>query len=211
MIMEKFKIFLSSILAGMAIAIGGIANLTLENKVAGAIFFTAGLFTVCVFGFHLFTGKVCYVFENKAGYIVDLIVIWLGNLAGAVITAFLVLQTRISGINEKAVTMASAKLSQSPLSVFILGIFCNIMIYIAVEGYRSSKHELGKYLALFFGVTVFVLCGFEHCVANMFYLTMANAWDAKALVFILINTAGNILGGILIPAVRLVINKKEGA
>ena len=85
--MEKFRIFLSSILAGMAIAIGGIANLTLENKVAGAIFFTAGLFTVCVFGFHLFTGKVCYVFENKAGYIIDLAVIWLGNLAGAVITA----------------------------------------------------------------------------------------------------------------------------
>ena len=166
--MEKFRIFLSSILAGMAIAIGGIANLTLENKVAGAIFFTAGLFTVCVFGFHLFTGKVCYVFENKAGYIIDLIVIWLGNLAGAVITGFLILQTRISGINEKAITMAANKLSQSPLSVFILGIFCNIMIYIAVEGYRSCKHEIGKYLAIFFGVTVFVLCGFEHCGANMF-------------------------------------------
>ena len=209
MIMEKFRIFLSSILAGMAIAIGGIANLTLENKVAGAIFFTAGLFTVCVFGFHLFTGKVCYVFENKAGYIIDLIVIWLGNLAGAVITGFLILQTRISGINEKAITMVSGKLSQNPLSVFILGIFCNIMIYIAVEGYRSCKHEIGKYLAIFFGVTVFVLCGFEHCVANMFYLTMANAWDQKALLFLLINTAGNIVGGMLIPGIRLVINKDK--
>ena len=209
MIMEKFRIFLSSILAGMAIAIGGIANLTLENKVAGAIFFTAGLFTVCVFGFHLFTGKVCYVFENKAGYIIDLAVIWLGNLAGAVITGFLILQTRISGINEKAITMAANKLSQSPLSVFILGIFCNIMIYIAVEGYRSCKHEIGKYLAIFFGVTVFVLCGFEHCVANMFYLTMANAWDQKALLFLLINTAGNIVGGMLIPGIRLVINKDK--
>ena len=207
--MEKFRIFLSSILAGMAIAIGGIANLTLENKVAGAIFFTAGLFTVCVFGFHLFTGKVCYVFENKAGYIIDLIVIWLGNLAGAVITGFLILQTRISGINEKAITMVSGKLSQNPLSVFILGIFCNIMIYIAVEGYRSCKHEIGKYLAIFFGVTVFVLCGFEHCVANMFYLTMANAWDQKALLFLLINTAGNIVGGMLIPGIRLVINKDK--
>ncbi len=207
--MEKFRIFLSSILAGMAIAIGGIANLTLENKVAGAIFFTAGLFTVCVFGFHLFTGKVCYVFENKAGYIIDLAVIWLGNLAGAVITGFLILQTRISGINEKAITMASNKLSQSPLSVFILGIFCNIMIYIAVEGYRSCKHEIGKYLAIFFGVTVFVLCGFEHCVANMFYLTMANAWDQKAFLFLLINTAGNIVGGMLIPGIRLVINKDK--
>ena len=207
--MEKFRIFLSSILAGMAIAIGGIANLTLENKVAGAIFFTAGLFTVCVFGFHLFTGKVCYVFENKAGYIIDLAVIWLGNLAGAVITGFLILQTRISGINEKAITMAANKLSQSPLSVFILGIFCNIMIYIAVEGYRSCKHEIGKYLAIFFGVTVFVLCGFEHCVANMFYLTMANAWDQKALLFLLINTAGNIVGGMLIPGIRLVINKDK--
>lgn len=207
--MEKFRIFLSSILAGMAIAIGGIANLTLENKVAGAIFFTAGLFTVCVFGFHLFTGKVCYVFENKAGYIIDLAVIWLGNLAGAVITGFLILQTRISGINEKAITMVSGKLSQNPLSVFILGIFCNIMIYIAVEGYRSCKHEIGKYLAIFFGVTVFVLCGFEHCVANMFYLTMANAWDQKAFLFLLINTAGNIVGGMLIPGIRLVINKDK--
>ena len=52
------------------------------------------------------------------------------------------------------------------------------MIYIGVEGYRSNPHELGKYLALFFGVCVFILCGFEHCVANMYYFTMGGAWSA---------------------------------
>ena len=58
----------------------------------------------------------------------------------------------------------------------MLAIFCNVLIYIAVEGYRSIENSLGRYLAVFFGVTVFVVCGFEHCVANMYYFTAAGAW-----------------------------------
>ena len=91
--------------------------------------------------------------------------------------------------------------------MFVLAIFCNILIYIAVEGYRSIPHELGKYLAVFFGVTVFVVCGFEHCIANMYYSTAAGAWFGAGegmtnpFVFILVNTLGNVVGGLLIPAV----------
>ena len=62
------RIFLSALLAGAVIAIGGTVCLSLESAVAGALFFTVGLFAVCTRSLHLFTGKVCYVFENDRAY-----------------------------------------------------------------------------------------------------------------------------------------------
>ena len=62
------KIFLSAILAGAVIAFGGTVFLSVENTVVGSIFFTIGLFVVCTRGLHLFTGKVCYVFDNDMAY-----------------------------------------------------------------------------------------------------------------------------------------------
>lgn len=79
------------------------------------------------------------------------------------------------------------------------------MIYIGVEGYRSNPHELGKYLALFFGVCVFILCGFEHCVANMYYFTMGGAWSGRAVLYLLVMTVGNAVGGVAGPLARKVL------
>ena len=72
----------------------------------------------------------------------------------------------------------------------------------AVQGYKNNPHELGKYLSILFGVTVFILCGFEHCVANMFYFSVAWVWSPKAVVYILIMTAGNAVGGVAVPLLR---------
>ena len=80
--MKIGKTFVSGILAGISIAIGGLVFLSVENRVIGAALFTVGLFSVCSFGFHLFTGKVCYVFQNDKEYAIQLPVIWLGNLVG---------------------------------------------------------------------------------------------------------------------------------
>ena len=80
--MNRIQIFVSGVMAGVCIATGGAAFLALENKVLGALFCVVGLFTICTFGFHLFTGKVCYVFENDRRFAKDLLWIWLGNLAG---------------------------------------------------------------------------------------------------------------------------------
>lgn len=82
-----------------------------------------------------------------------------------------------------------------------------MLIYIAVESFNRNPHELGKYLALFFGVSTFILCGFEHCIANMFFISLAGMWGKRAMIFILVCTAGNSLGGLLIPAARRVIDK----
>lgn len=200
--------FLSGILAGISISIGGTVFLLCESKIVGALFFTVGLFCVCAFGFSLFTGKVCYLFDNERSYALRLPVIWLGNLAGALIAAFLEMQTRLGpGLTEKAAAICQTKLGQGLLSAFILAIFCNIMIFVAVEGYKTIPHELGKYLAIFFGVTIFVICGFEHCVANMYYFTVGHAWSGEAILYLLVMTVGNALGGVSIPLLRKMMKR----
>ena len=209
--MSTISIFLSAILAGLSISIGGCVFLLLESKVLGALFFTIGLFVICTFKLHLFTGKVCYVFRNDKKYALSLPVIWLGNLCGTFIGAMLQKCTRVdTTITEKAATICQTKLNDSLLSIFILAIFCNILIYIAVEGFNSNPHEVGKYLSLFFGVVVFILCGFEHCVANMYYFTVAGAWSLKTVLYVLVMTAGNAVGGVSYPLIRDYIAKKNG-
>lgn len=201
--MSRFKVFVSGVLAGVCIAIGGTVFLSLDNKVVGALFFTAGLFTICTFGLHLFTGKVCYVFEKGKSYALDLPFVWLGNLAGTWGVAQIERCTRIGGaLAEKAGGICEVKLGDSPVSILVLAVFCNMLIYIAVEGFNKNSHELGKYLALFFGVAVFILCGFEHCVANMYYFSVAGMWSGKTLLYLLVMTLGNAIGGVLFPLVR---------
>ena len=207
--MKWLKTFVGGILAGISIAIGGTVFLSLDNKVLGALFFTVGLFAVCTFGFNLYTGKVCYVFENGREYALGLPVIWLGNLCGAFLTAAAERATRIGpALAEKAAALCSVKLGDGPVSIFLLSVFCNVLIWLAVEGFKNNPHPAGKYLSLFFGVAVFILCGFEHCVANMYYFSMAGMWRWKTLGWVLVMTAGNSVGGVIFPLLRRIQQKK---
>ncbi len=202
--MKKYiEIFLKAILTGIAIGIGGTVYLSCENKIAGAFLFGTGLFTILTFGFLLFTGKVGYAVENKPSYLIDLAVIWLGNLAGAAAAGILVLTTRIgTGISEKAAALCEIKFADSLISIFILAFFCGILMFIAADGYKNIKNPVGQMLAVFLPVMTFILSGFEHCVANMYYFTAAEAWSAKAALYMLIMSLGNAAGGILIPLFR---------
>lgn len=195
--------FILAVLAGICIAVGGTVFLSLESKVLGAFLFTVGLFSICVNGFNLFTGKVGYALDNPPSYLGYLANVWLGNLAGTWLAAALLSCTRVgAALQDKAMFLCDVKLADSALSVFILAIFCNLLMYIAVDGFKNNTHEVGKYLGLFLGVVVFILCGFEHCVANMFYFSMAGVWDVHTFCWLLIMTAGNIIGGLLIPTAR---------
>ncbi len=205
--MKALSDALLGFLAGFVITLGATAYLSLESTMAGALMFTVGLFAICSFGWNLFTGKVCYSFGKGPRYIGFLAVVWISNFAGAAAGGALIRLTRLEGVVSRAQAVAATKLDDGLLSVFVLAIFCNVLIYIAVEGYRSIENSLGRYLAVFFGVTVFVVCGFEHCVANMYYFTAAGAWSGEAIVFILVNTLGNALGGLLVPALTLLSRK----
>ena len=204
--MKRSKILLSAVLAGLCVGFGGIVFLSVDNKVIGSAAFTIGLFVICTFGFHLFTGKVCYVLQNARNYALDLPVIWLGNLIGTGLTASCAALTRIGpAVQEKAASLCQVKLNDGLLSLFLLGVLCNIFIYIAVEGYKSNPHELGKYLSLFFGVMVFILCGTEHCVADMFYFWMAGLWSGRAILSVLVISLGNAAGGVLFASLHRIV------
>lgn len=187
---------LLSVLGGISIAVGGTVYLSLENSVVGAMLFTIGLMTIYVFQWSLFTGKVGYATYSDPKQVFGLLWVWVGNFIGTGLTAFLLLLTRHAPkLQQKAQAMVQAKENDSLLSLFVLAMFCGMLMYIAVEGYRSNPHQLGKYLALFLSVMVFILCGFEHCIANMFYFSVAGL-TVKSLLCLLVMSLGNLVGGV---------------
>ncbi len=207
--MSNTKVFISSVLAGTCIGFGGIIYLMSANKVLGAMFFAIGLLTICSYGLHLYTGKVCYVFQNNKKFALQIPIIWLGNLIGTGITALIVLATRNgAAIAEAAAALCEVKMNDSYLSLFMLGIFCNIMIYISVEGYNKIQYEMGKYISLFFGVMVFILSGFEHSIADMFYFWAAGNWSVDSVIRLIVITLGNAVGGIAFAETKRYICEK---
>lgn len=199
---ENGRIFLKAAAAGITIGIGGAVYLTLDNKVIGAVLFGVGLYTIVLNGLFLYTGKVGYLIsaKDKKAYILQLIFTWLGNLAGTALAAAAISATRIRNLGRTAEVICKTKLADTPHSILILAVFCGILMYAAVDGFR----EKGNPLILFFCVTVFILCGFEHCIANMFYFSLAGAWSLRAVIYLLLMTLGNSVGGILLPLVKKV-------
>ena len=201
----NIEILIKSILAGIMIGIGGTIYLSLDNKIVGSILFAIGLFIIVVYSFNLYTGKIGYLINNfNKKYIRELIITLIGNFIGTFFVGFILKYTRIYNmISEKAKTLADIKLNDTLISILILSFFCGILMYLAVNTYKEAK-DIGKYLAVFLGVIVFILCGFEHCIANMYYFSVSSTWSLNTLLYLLV---GNSLGGILIPLCNKVIKK----
>lgn len=201
--MNNIKVLVSSILAGTCIGFGGVIYLMSENKVIGSMFFAIGLLTICSYGLHLYTGKVCYVCQNDKKFALQIPLIWFGNLIGTGIIALISMATRNGAkLSAAAQGLCDVKMADSYISLFMLGIFCNIMIYIAVEGYNKIQYEMGKYLSLFLGVMVFILSGFEHSIADMFYFWMCMNWSVESVIRLIVITLGNAVGGIVFAEVK---------
>lgn len=181
-----------SIIGGFLIGFGGTVYLNMDNKIVAAFLFGLGLFTIINFELNLYTGKIGYLSkENWKEILLTLI----GNFIGTNLFAFLVLQTRLAGKLKEAVAPAvELKLSDNLLSTFILAIFCGILMSIAVGTFKKLPNVLGT-LAVFLCVAVFILAGFEHCVANMFFFALSSS-PADYLLTLLVAIAGNSLGGI---------------
>lgn len=206
--LEYLKVVVFAIMAGLCISIGSVAFLCSENVAIGAIFFCVGLFVILNFNFNLYTGKLCYVFNNELSYSLKVILTLIGNFIGTNLSALLLRQTRLENAMLKCESIVQTKLNDSLLSLFILAIFCNILIYVAVEGFKS-ENALTKYLSLFFGVSVFVVCGFEHSVADMFYFAFAGNYSSKAFLIIFIVALGNFVGGTLIELLKKLFASKK--
>ena len=195
---KNINILFKGIYAGMMIGIGGTVYLIISNSIIGAIFFSVGLLTICIYKMNLYTGMIGYIIENKLNYIVTLLLTLIGNFIGTMITSLLVLNTRIANLSVRAKEISAIKINDNYLSIFILSIFCGMLMYIAVNTFKKGKDSIVRYLAIFICVIVFILSGFEHCIANMYYISLAKLWSLKAVLSMLIMILGNSVGSIFI-------------
>ena len=196
---EKIKFLVKAIMAGIMIAIGGTIFLSMEDKVIGATLFAIGLFIIVTRELNLYTGKVGYIFNEKPKYLIEVLITVIGNFIGTFLVGTLLKYTRVyNALHTKAVSICNIKLSDNLISILVLSIFCGVLMYLAVNSYKVGKDVLHKYVPVFMGVIVFILCGFEHSIANMYYFTVAG-WSTKAFGYLSIMILGNLIGCVSFP------------
>ncbi len=183
--MNKIQIFIKSIYAGCMIGIGGIVYLSVENKFLGALLFSFGLLTIVIQGFWLYTGKIGFV--KKVDELLNMGITILGNFVGTLIMALL---CKASYLHISSVELVNKKLDNDILHIFILSMFCGVMMYLAIDNYNKAKNIV----FIIAPVMIFILSGFEHSIANMFYFNLAGQYDLKSLGYILVMLFGNGIG-----------------
>ncbi len=196
---------LNGIAAGALVSIGGCVYLSCDNKYIGAILFSVALLCICYKGYSLFTGKVGFMPEKhgKDEWSVLLYGL-LGNFIATVGIGFLMRYAN-TAIGSAAEVACAAKLTQAPMQTLIRAIFCGILMYLAVSIYRDKQSISG----IFFCVPVFILSGFEHSIANMFYFGASGKIDFDVIVYLIIVIIGNAVGGIFLPLLSAVCNKEK--
>lgn len=195
----------NGVLAGIMIGIGGCVSLSCDNKYIGALLFSLGLFAIIQFGFGLFTGKVGYIPLRKPVYIWECFFTLVGNALGTLFDALLLRHTRIDlAIEQKAQSILDAKLGDTWHSMFIMAIFCGMLMFLAVDNARISRKS-GGHSELVTGtllcIVVFIICGFNHCIADMFYLFLTMRIK-EGLVYLSFVILGNVVGGMTIPLIK---------
>ncbi len=196
--------FGKAVTAGVVISFGATVFLSNPNRMFTSILFSLGLCVVCGFGLNLYTGKIGDLATARTWYYPLFIVIcWVGNLCGMWLSALVLQTTRVrETLQTEAQKLVDIKSGDSMLSLFVLGIFCGILMYIAVALYRKGEEKypvnLMGYIGIFLCVAVFIHCGFEHSIADMFYYTVTNSMGiGRSWLVLLTVSAGNAVGAMI--------------
>ncbi len=226
---KPWQLVLLGILAGLYISIGGHLFLVALNegmgKVVGGAVFSTGLVLVVIAGAELFTGNVLmlvgavtrrYSFKKL---IKSWVFVYIGNFVGAILYTWLVYRSglfgsptslwggvaEVNGIGSLAASIAVKKLAIPFGEAVIRGVFCNMLVILAVIMSAMAKDIVSKILCCILPIMAFVAIGFEHCVANMFLIPIGLFVDGAPFHdFItmwgnlLPVTLGNIIGGVII-------------
>ena len=192
---EVGRVFALSILAGMMIGSGALFMLIVKgdptlpfaaSQVLGGLCFALGLICVVVAGSELFTGNALMVaaaMDKKITWgamLKNWVLVWVGNLIGSLILVGVVMGAATATMNGGAVgnamiNVAYSKIALGPGVIFFRGILCNWLVCLAVWMGFAGRTVIDKIFTCIFPVMAFVACGFEHCVANMFFLPMGIA------------------------------------
>lgn len=222
------KTFVLSILAGMFIAFGGlgstIASCTISNpsvaKIIQGCVFPTGLALVVLVGAELFTGDCLIAISTLSKktstlkFIKTLVIVYIGNFVGSILVGAMTVYGHTASAFDGKLAQAFVNVAQAKCTIsfgdgVLRGILCNILVCLAVWMALTAETSAGKIVALFLPIMVFVICGFEHSVANMFYIPTGmmamkeyglEAENLNWFGFLVTNeipvTIGNLIGGI---------------
>lgn len=190
------KLLRSSIFAGIAIGTAGFGFLAsgvqteAYGSLVGAVLFSFGLLTVVGYKLKLYTGTAGFILKNEAG---SLFLILLGNIIGCFLMSMLARITPLA-VQDAAQNILELRLRTGALRCGLLGIGCGFIMTTAVHFARQKQ-----YLPLLFGVPLFIVCGFTHCVADAFYYLCVPVafWKANALHILAVYACivlGNLVG-----------------
>ncbi len=216
------KTFGLGFMGGVYIALGALGSLLANyhiggglGKFVGAAIFPTGLMLTILVGGSLFTGDVLGMLALKMGqtrliqYLRGILMVWLGNFVGAsfiALVSYLAESYTDTKFAEMIIHVVEHKLHLSPITAIASGFLCNVLVAIAVWFALASSQMSAKLTAIWFPITLFVFAGFQHCVANMFYINLgllldASLWDAASYTsHFLWVTLGNFLsGGVFLP------------
>lgn len=210
---SKLFVFTRALLAGIMIGIAGTVYLMTDKSIIGVFLFSFALITIITQDFFLYTGKIGVINLMNKLMIWKIPLMILGNFSGTWVVANTL---KLTKINDKLINSASVlyqfKTEDNYLSLFILSIFCGILMFLAVKNYVDYSYEDNFGLIyVIMPVMVFILCGFEHSIADMFYLNLSKNiynFNLKDLLIILIILIGNGIGAKIIPVADKIKMKK---
>ena len=183
---EVFRLITKSILAGVLIALAGIVYLNCSDKVVGSFLFSFGLCLVIILEANLYTGKVGYI--KSVDDLSEVLFMLILNLVSAYLVGLI---SGMGPMHDSAVAIVTTKLETEWWITLLKSIGCGICIYGSVEGYKKTK----SFIPVILGVMCFILAGFNHVVADAFYIGAARV---GSLQYLLLVAMGNAIGSILI-------------
>lgn len=178
--------FIRAIAAGLMIGIAGSVYLAVGPPL-GAILFSLGLILICTRGYNLYTGKIGYIQKPKE--IVDMLIYICGNTIGTLMVA----ATQVTSTAD----LVAAKLALPWWLVLIKAIGCGILMYLAVDIYKQGYQvyeQTSRYIGIIICIPAFILAGFEHSIADMFYIWLGGNFGWKTWMFLGLVIAGNAIG-----------------
>ena len=212
-----------SFCSGIMIGVGGTAFLLSLylfadwGRLIGSVLFSLGILAIVMFDMKLFTGLISDMPEMGAKNWWKLPVCFIGNMVGVVFAAVLVYYSPLADmVVPQAQAMMSVKLDAElwGLKALCSSILCGFLITLSIGAVNyAPRKKLSTTVGVMFPIIVFAFCGFDHSVANTLYIYFLG-FSGKAVLYLLVCVAGNILGGVILPILslfRIWSNKSQNA
>ena len=215
---------LKGFLAGLAIGLGGFLYILMTNfiagelgKILGSLLFAVGLFLVCTFYLYLSTGKIGLIYEGKQNkdYYISLPIMLVFNALGTFALGYLCYfifknnAQMMETVNNACTTRTTLASLDDYLSCIVKSLLCGLCVYLAVKCFSLNRLKPLGILLLVLFVFIFVYCGFQHCIANMFYFGFGNHMKIETLINLLIVILCNSIGPLPGVMIFKLVDKKN--